>query len=280
MADQEQEEVSQQQEGEEQQEQEEEVKEEEKEEGKEGEKEEEKEEKEENTEEGSDKGSPRAKRNKAFIAAEFNRVRESLDVEKTRITKPEYKEYSPFIWTSLEPYHNTYTVNYLLDYPEHVRHGYITRKTAIGIVDPEVSHSMDTSLDEVPKSSPRSPREEYMVPKINRGEKAKAAKGSTRLPHWPVVKYNRPSMANEKQLNWGDVPKLREDLHTKYSSNAQDRLKYDSKRTKHDWYRMDLAQLKDINEVSRSHMKVTCHAYLGTSAGAKKAITSLAKVLE
>nr|XP_054752414.1 GTPase activating protein homolog 4-like isoform X2 [Lytechinus pictus] len=278
MADQEQEEVSQQQE--EKEEQKEEEKKEEKEEQTEEEKKEEKK-KEKNKEGGSDKGlSPRNKRNKAFIAAEFNRLRESLDVEKTRITKPECKEYSPFIWTSLEPYHNTYTVNYLLDYPEHVQHGYITRKTAIGIVDPEVSHNMDVSLDEVPKSSPRSPREEYDVPKIQRGEKAKAAKGSTRLPQWPVVKYNRPSMANERQLNWGDVPKLREDLHTKYSSNAQDRMKYDSKRTKHDWYRMDLAELKDINEVSRSHMKITCHAYLGTSAGSKKAIASLAKVLE
>ncbi|XP_072175918.1 uncharacterized protein [Diadema setosum] len=237
-------------------------------------------EKEKKDEGAKDEASPRDKRNKAFIAAEFNRLRDSLDVEKTRIKHPEYKEYTPFIWTSLEPYYNTYTVSFLLDYPEHVRHGYITRKTAIGIVDPEISHNMDESLDAVPVSTPRSPREEHVVPKIVRGEKAREAKGSTRLPRWPVVKFNRPQMAKERQLNWGDVPKLREDLHTKYSSNSQDRQKYDANRTKHDWYRMDLAQLKDINEVSRAHMKITCHAYLGTSSGSKKAISSLAKVLE
>ena len=72
----------------------------------------------------------------------------------------------------------------------------------------------------------------------------------------------------------------REELRTKYSSNAQDRKKKDYSRTQQDWTRMELGKLKDINEVNRTHMQVTCNTYLGTSAGSKAAVKSLAKVLE
>ena len=43
---------------------------------------------------------------------------------------------------------------------------------------------------------------------------------------------------------------------------------------------MELEKLKDIHEVNRSHMQITCTTYLGTSVGGKSAVKSLAKVLE
>lgn len=239
-----------------------------------------------NNKEEKEKGdqSPREKQKKQHFVAEYERLKTSLAKEATRIAKPEFKEYSPFIWTSLKPYYNTYTVQFMLDLPEHVRHGYITRKTAIGLVDPEVSHSMDVVVDSVPESLPMDPKETYfwMKQKSPRARKTDPTgmDGSTRLPKWPVVKFQKPEIGLQEQINWGDVPKLREQLKERYGGNADVRYKSDYTRTKQDWYRMELEELKNINEVNRGHMQLTCHTYLGTSPGSKKAVASLAKVLD
>ncbi|XP_038051909.1 uncharacterized protein LOC119724771 isoform X2 [Patiria miniata] len=219
-----------------------------------------------------------SKRQKQFVA-EFNRLKASLEKEATKIVKPEFKQYSPYIHTSLAPYYNTYTVQFLLSLPPHVRHGYITRKTAIGIVDPEVSHNMDINVDEVPESV--SIPVTSMDPELSpRSQGLKGGKeGSTRLPKWPVVKFKKTEDPNKK-LNWGDVPRLRDSLKTQYSSNAQERIKSDYERTRQDWDRMELDKLRDIHEVSRSHMRITCGTYLGTSKGSHKAVKNLTKVLE
>ncbi|XP_022088772.1 uncharacterized protein LOC110978251 isoform X2 [Acanthaster planci] len=221
-----------------------------------------------------------SKRQQQFIA-EFNRLKASLEQEATRIVKPEFKQYSPYIHTSLAPYYNTYTVQFLLSLPPHVRHGYITRKTAIGLVDPEVSHNMDVNVDLVPGSVPIPVTS--MDPKLSpRSQGLKGGKdgmGSTRLPKWPVVKFRKTEDPNKK-LDWGDVPRLRDTLKTQYSSNAQERIKFDYERTKQDWDRMELDRLREIHEVNRSHMRITCGTYLGTSKGSNKAIKNLTKVLE
>lgn len=72
----------------------------------------------------------------------------------------------------------------------------------------------------------------------------------------------------------------RDQLNERYGGNAEQRYKSDFTRTKQDWNRMELEALKDINEVNRGHMQLTCHTYLGTSAGSRKAVSSLAKVLD
>ncbi|XP_072029400.1 uncharacterized protein [Amphiura filiformis] len=230
-------------------------------------------------EEGSETAEETAEeKRKRQFEAEFTRLKQSLEKESTRIVKPEFKPYSPFIFSSLEPYYNTYAVEFILDYPDHVKHGFITRKTAIGMVDPEVSHRMDVDLDDVPPSTPRSPRVENPEPKMTQDGNEK--EGSTRLPKWPIVEIVKSGPMTKERLNWADVPKLREELRTKYSSNAQERRKKDYQRTKQDWTRMELQKLKEIHEVNRSHMQVTCTTYLGTSTGGKAAVKSLAKVLE
>jgi len=219
-----------------------------------------------------------SKRQKQFVA-EFNRLKANLEKEATRIVKPEFQEYTPYIHTSLAPYYNTYTVQFLLSLPPHVRHGYITRKTAIGLVDPEVSHSMDVNVDKVPESVPIPviSIDQDLLPK-NQGLKS-GKEGSTRLPKWPVVKFRKHEDPNKK-LDWGDVPRLRDSLKMQYSSNAQERIKNDYQRTKQDWERMELDKLRDIHEVNRSHMRITCGTYLGTSMGSNRAIKSLTKILE
>ncbi|XP_071804096.1 uncharacterized protein [Asterias amurensis] len=218
-----------------------------------------------------------SKRQKQFVA-EFNRLKDSLEKEATKIIKPEFQPHTPYIHTSLAPYYNTYTVQYLLDLPPHVRHGYITRKTAIGLVDPEVSHTMDVSLDSVPDSV-EIPVTSMTGDLSPRSQAVKNREGSTRLPKWPVVKFQKREDPNKK-LNWSDVPKLRESLKTQYSSNAQDRIKRDYQRTQQDWTRMELEKLREIHEVNRSHMRITCGTYLGTSKGSRQAVKSLTKVLE
>ncbi|XP_033109062.1 uncharacterized protein LOC117110464 isoform X2 [Anneissia japonica] len=208
----------------------------------------------------------------------MKRLKTSLQRESTKIIKPDFKPYTPFIWSSLEPYYNTFLMQYMADMPAAVRHGFVTRKTAIGLVDPEVSHSMDVVVDPVPNSVPCSPRPEVKKVLVTRSNQKK--EGSTHLPKWPVVSYKRPDVAINKRLDWGDVPLLRNDLGTKYSSNAHERRQKDYTRTKQDWSRMELHKLKEIHGVNREHMRMTCHAYLGTSPGSKKAVEELAQVLE
>ena len=48
-----------------------------------------------------------------------------------------------------------------------------------------------------------------------RSQAVKNREGSTRLPKWPVVKFQKREDPNKK-LNWSDVPKLRSVF---YSSN-------------------------------------------------------------
>ncbi|XP_077990151.1 uncharacterized protein LOC144444562 isoform X2 [Glandiceps talaboti] len=216
-----------------------------------------------------------AKRHRQY-QKQLEKMKDTLTDEKSKIVKPESVAHTPYIWNSLAPYYKTDTVQYLMDMPNEVRHGYITRKTAVGMVDPEVSHRMDVELDPVPDSLPVStPRDGSQKDKKQGGKK----EGSTRLPKWPVVKMDNPDMAN-KEMDWSDVPKLREELRTKYSGNATERKKNDYTRTKQDWYRMELSELKKIHPVNRAHMKVTCTAYLGTSPGAKKAVSNLSKSLD
>ncbi|XP_070534249.1 uncharacterized protein [Ptychodera flava] len=163
-----------------------------------------------------------------------------------------------------------------MESPNEVRHGWITRKTAVNLVDPEVSHRMDVELDPVPDS------QVVLSPREKKKEKKEPVKkeGSTRLPKWPVVKMEGYDDMANKDMDWSDVPKLREELKQKYSGNATERVKKDYQRTRQDWTRMELDELKKINPVNREHMKITCNAYLGTSPGSKKAVTSLAKTLK
>ncbi|XP_071941040.1 uncharacterized protein [Antedon mediterranea] len=225
----------------------------------------------------SAQNSPKDKKMEQQFLAEMKRLKTSLERESTKIIKPEFKPYSPFIWSSLEPYYNTYLMQYMADMPPAVRHGYITRKTAIGLVDPEVSHSMDIVVDPVPASVPCPTRPDIKKIVLTRSSDNK--EGSTRLPRWPVVSYKRP-VPNNTELNWGDVPSLRSELGTKYSSNAHERKQKDYTRTKQDWSRMELFKLKELHEINREHMRMTCNAYLGTSPGSRKAVEELAQVLE
>lgn len=45
-------------------------------------------------------------------------------------------------------------------------------------------------------------------PREKKNDKSKPD-GSTRLPKWPVVKFQKPEIGLQKEINWGDVPKLR-----------------------------------------------------------------------
>nr|XP_006818363.1 PREDICTED: chromatin assembly factor 1 subunit A-B-like isoform X2 [Saccoglossus kowalevskii] len=139
---------------------------------------------------------------------QLNKMQETLNEEKSKIVKPEYTPYTPYIWNSLTPYYETNTVQYLMDLPNEVRHGYINRNTAQGLVDPEVSHRMDIELDPVPNDIVMTPRDKSG--KKDNNKKSKKKEGSTRLPKWPVVRMDDTDLNQE--IDWSDVPKLERSL--------------------------------------------------------------------
>ena len=61
-----------------------------------------------------------------------------------------------------------------------------------------------------------------------------------------------------------------------YSSIGQQRAQADYERVQKDWKRMNLDELKDLPERSRSHYGKAVTTYLGTSKGSLKAVNRLA----
>ncbi|XP_077990755.1 uncharacterized protein LOC144445077 [Glandiceps talaboti] len=73
-----------------------------------------------------------------------------------KVAKPQRVPYTPYTWNSLGPYCTTDYVQTFMNLPNKVRHGYITKKTAISMVDPEVAYRMNVELDPIPESRPKT----------------------------------------------------------------------------------------------------------------------------
>ncbi|KAK2156740.1 hypothetical protein LSH36_206g02062 [Paralvinella palmiformis] len=66
------------------------------------------------------------------------------------------KEFTPNIFNRLEPYYNTDTPHFLIQTPEQIRHGYVSRQTALDLCDPWVDLQMDIEL--LPKIDSKIPK--------------------------------------------------------------------------------------------------------------------------
>ncbi|RUS76164.1 hypothetical protein EGW08_016076, partial [Elysia chlorotica] len=102
--------------------------------------------------------------------------------------------------------------------------------------------------------------------------------GSTRLPKFPVVNLETRDLAT-KQLFYSDVPALRHELKTKYSSSAKTKVAEDYERTQQDFYRMELDKLDQVHPINRKHMTSAYFAYLQNTPGSKKAINECVRGL-
>lgn len=64
----------------------------------------------------------------------------------------------------------------------------------------------------------------------------------------------------------------RKELREKYSSQGKAKIDSDYKRTKVDFYRMELHKLGDVHPLNRGNMKAAYFAYLQNTPGSKKAV--------
>ncbi|XP_012942745.2 uncharacterized protein LOC106012931 [Aplysia californica] len=226
---------------------------------------------------------------KEFFKLELQRLESGLKRESSKIIPPNKKPYTPYVFNTLEPYYNTYTTRYLIHLPEEMQHGHTSRRTAQGLTDPWLDLRMDRDLLPQVASKPVS-RQVAILKKekeIRDRKKRSAAnqsaasrkEGSTRLPKFPMVHMETQDLAT-KQLYYSDVPTLRQELKTKYSSSAKTKVDEDYRRTQQDFYRMELDKLDEVHPVNRKHMRSAYFAYLQNTPGSKKAITECVRSLK
>ncbi|XP_021377604.1 glutamic acid-rich protein-like isoform X1 [Mizuhopecten yessoensis] len=232
---------------------------------------------------------------KDYFQEELRRLRVRLGKDAENIKKPQFKEHVPFVWTSLEPYYNTYVPNYLINLPDEelqpqrpvsrgrpsqgddFHQGYTTRSTAIGLCDPWIDLRMDQSI--LPKLE--QPKQGKDKPKAQKKKKDASQKaGSTRLPKFPVVDFNAKKENATRKFPYNEVAKFRTELKGRFSSNAQKKVDMDYQRTKDDFYRMDLHRLDEVHPLNRPHMRKTYFAYLQNTPGSRKAVKDCVKTLD
>lgn len=219
------------------------------------------------------------KRQKEFFKAELTRLQRSLKDESSKISKPKHREHYPFVWTSLEPYYNTYVARFLIDAAEDPQPGYVSRNTAIGLCDPWTDLRMDRELLprlETPSKKSRAKGQQN----AKKGKKEKPPKqGSTRLPKFPVVEFSSGKENATKCFPYSEVPKFRQEVMGRYKHDAPKKVNADYSRTKDDFYRMDLDRLDEVHPINRRHMRKAYFAYLQNTPGSKKAIKECVKDL-
>ena len=228
------------------------------------------------------------KQKKEYKTEELRRLQDILRKEKSQIKKPKHRAHFPFVWTSLEPYYNTETAAFLIDLPEEFRHSYVSRSTAIGLCDPWIDLQMDHTI--LPKigsaqrtSTRGQEREKQKGPRSTSKEKdkdKKEKKGSTRLPKFPVVPFHAGKENATQRFPYQDIPKFRQEMDQRFSLHAPSKIDSDYKRTKDDFYRMDLDKLDEIHPMNRTHMRKAYFAYLQNTPGSKKAVTECVRSLD
>ncbi|XP_062569058.1 uncharacterized protein DDB_G0286299-like isoform X4 [Saccostrea cucullata] len=239
------------------------------------------------------------KRQKEFFRAELTRLQKSLKDESSKIHKPKQREHYPFVWTSLEPYYNTYVARFLIDAPETERPqtrgrpisrgklyaedpqpGYVSRNTAIGLCDPWTDLRMDRELLPRLETPTKKSRTRAMQKDQKPKKKEKPPKqGSTRLPKFPVVDFSSSKENATKRFPYSEVPKFRQEVMGRYKQDAPKKVNSDYSRTRDDFYRMDLDRLDEVHPINRPHMRKAYFAYLQNTPGSKKAINECVKGL-
>lgn len=217
------------------------------------------------------------KKQKEYFKEELKRLKTNLDKEASKIVAPDKQEHVPYVFNSLEPYYDISTPRYLIELPEQMRHGYVSRQTAVGLCDPWTDHDMDVKL--LPKiESKQVPSDDN---KEKKGHKASGEKeGSTRLPKFPAVCVPTNDITKNKKIYYSDVPHIREELKKKIGANAEERVNAEYDRTKKDFYRMELDKMEEYHPTSRPKMRATYFAYLQNNPGSKKAVHECVKETE
>lgn len=236
----------------------------------------------------------RRRKEREFFTAELERLKKSLKRDSSKIKKPKPKDHYPYVFTSLEPYYNTYTPQFLIGMPdtgypakqppevETTKHQgeelmYTSRCTAIGLTDPWDSLHMDKSVLPILETSEMRRRrmekmhEQPRSPRSAKQKRPESKQGSTRLPKFPVISLANQDLAT-KELKYTDIPMLRDELVRSFSHQEGGRKKDDYTRTRQDFYRMELDRITEMHKNSRPNMRAAYFAYLQNTPGSREAV--------
>lgn len=72
----------------------------------------------------------------------------------------------------------------------------------------------------------------------------------------------------------------RKELRKKYSASGEAKTEEDYKRTKQDFYRMELDRMEDYHPINRGNMRAAYFAYLQNTPGSKKALYECVRNVE
>ncbi|KAJ8322318.1 hypothetical protein KUTeg_000789 [Tegillarca granosa] len=84
---------------------------------------------------------------------------------------------------------------------------------------------------------------------------------------------------SSKNPSTASSSKSQEEMRSKFSPHAQNKVDSDYNRTKQDFYRMELDKIDEIHPLNRPHMRKAYFAYLQNTPGSRKAIKECAKSL-
>lgn len=219
----------------------------------------------------------KADREREYAEAELKRQREQLRKEAEKIKKPEQKEFMPYTFNALEPYFDLSMAEFVHELQPDVRHGYTSRALATGLCEPQVSHRMDIEIPPKAESQPSPRRSDNQKQK---SKERNEAEGSTRLPPYPTVKFDMSAVPKKKQYLFTDVPSLRAEVRAQFNPNGHKRVDMDYRRTKEDFYRMELDKMEEYRPGSRPHMRAAYFAYLQNTAGSRRAVHECVQSVE
>lgn len=236
-------------------------------------------------------GSTATKQTQQYFRAELNRIKNGLAQDREKVKAPPIQEHVPYTYNSLDPYYNCDTAQFIIELGDEVEEkkrsddnvsltpSYLSRKTALGMVDPWVNNQMDM-LDKTdkPLTTPRS--ENKKKDKEDKKKEERPPKeGSTRLPKFPAVGMSKKGI--KPDLYYSDVEELRQTIKQKIGVGAEAKVSQDYTRTKQDFFRMELDKMDEYhNDKSRQNMSKVYYAYLENTPGSKKAIRECLKTKE
>ncbi|XP_078482228.1 uncharacterized protein LOC100186505 [Ciona intestinalis] len=104
---------------------------------------------------------------------------------------------------------------------------------------------------------------------------ARERMGSTMLTKIPIVSYRRLEVTGRKpMLSYTDINSIRRQMRSQEEEIQRQRFSRDYKRTTSDIYRMHLDRTENLTEENEVCFKTACITYLGTSPGARRAVTA------
>ncbi|CAF1409527.1 unnamed protein product [Adineta ricciae] len=209
-----------------------------------------------------------------YVQSELRRLRENLRCESSKLHRPQHKPHEPFVFNDLRPYFDTSTVERAIYSHVNIPPGYYTRVTALRIVEPWEAYGMDygVNYEYLRHRKTRSLSGKPPPPKPDNSTDRK--QGSTHLPPYPRVDMRKPAEYSGP-LTVNDIPKIRNLVRTRYTSQADSQREKDYQRTHNDLYRMQLDNVDAYHKSNRDNMLRVYHSYLENTPGSKKALREL-----